>query len=919
TPTEGFEAATEYTARISAGLTDALGNASLADDFEWTFTTVTPQVVASLPAEGDIYVSPSPVISVTFNQAMDRASVEENLSLVNDATGDTVSGAFNWADHGLRPPAPDEFEGYYDYAYEDGDGPEEVGVETVAFTPDTALDFGVVYHIELPQGTKGAIGGAVTPRDFSATFTVSPLPEIASTYPADGDEGVEPWQGLQVTFNAPIDPASVVIGENVIIEPTVSVTQVYTYWWSSNTNLEIDFPGEASSRYTVSLGPGIEGRYGQPLAEGAEVSWETRAQSPLVFLHSPGRIATYNAYTDTVAYVSVRNVSQVSFKLFRLPLADFVRLNGNNWWSDWDNYQGSADADDLLAEWSLSSNGDLDSTLIYEVDIGRQSGLGEAMPPGMYYLEASADLEDIYPPAQGAQDLSSLSARQMLVVSRNNLTFKSTSSEALAWLTDLESGQPVADVPVTFLTGDTVAGELGQAATDAEGVAEVKFDPLKEFYTTRFAITGDPADPDANFAVTASTWADGIERYQFDNVSSEDYQQPYNANLYTDRNIYRPGQTVYFKGIIRADDDAHYSLPGSVEVATLLVTDSQGKEIFNDELPLSRMGTVNGSFDLDANAGLGFYSMQIQLAPDINFYHDFQVAAYRKPEFLVTAETDKAEYSQGEMVQVTAAAEYFFGGPVSNADVRWTLLSSDYSFPYQGDGFYDFTDYDTSRSAVYYSSFGETLAEGEGTTDADGRITFEVEADIADKISSQRFTFDIVVTDLNNQEVASQAAAVVHKGLFYVGLQPQEYVNSANRESAVNVLVVDWESRPVARQEVQIVFAEHNWYSVQRQYEDGGFYWDSEVETIPVYTTTVTTDRAGEAVARFTPTKGGIYRVMSQATDRAGNEVRSSTFMWVSGSQYVNWRQENNDRIDLVADQREYNVGDTATILVPHP
>ncbi|MCB0197647.1 MAG: Ig-like domain-containing protein, partial [Anaerolineae bacterium] len=537
TPDEGFEAATEYTARVSAGLTDALGNASLEDDFEWAFTTVTPQVVASLPGEGDVYVSPSPVISVTFNQAMDRDSVEEQLTLVNDATAETVSGTFNWVEGGIKQPLANEYETYYDYEYEDGDGPEEVGVETVEFTPDEDLEFGTVYRIELPQGTQGSIGEAVTPRDFSATFTVVPVPEIVSTYPEDGAEGVEPWQSLQITFNTPINPDSVVIGENVIIEPTVSVTQVYTYWWGSNTNLEISFPTEASTRYNVTLGRGIEGRYGQPLAPGTEVAWETRAQSPLVYLHSPGRIATYNAYTDTVAYVSVRNVSQVTFKLYRMPLADFIRLNGNNWWNDWDSYSGSDDPDDLLAEWSLTSKGQLDGTLIYKVDIGRQSGLGSAMPPGMYYLEASSVLDDVYPEAQSSQDLYNMSARQMLVVSRNNLTFKSSTSEALAWLTDLESGQPVEDVPITFLKNETSSGQLGQAATDDEGVAQVQFDRLENYYDPRFAFAGDPDDPDENFAVTVSNWADGIERYQFDNVSVEDYQQPYNANIYTDRNI----------------------------------------------------------------------------------------------------------------------------------------------------------------------------------------------------------------------------------------------------------------------------------------------------------------------------------------------------------------------------------------------
>ena len=83
TPDEGFEPATEYTARVAQGLTDVTGQAVLEDDFEWTFSTVSPDVVASLPAADDIYVSPTPTLSLAFNQQMNRESVEQNLLLIN--------------------------------------------------------------------------------------------------------------------------------------------------------------------------------------------------------------------------------------------------------------------------------------------------------------------------------------------------------------------------------------------------------------------------------------------------------------------------------------------------------------------------------------------------------------------------------------------------------------------------------------------------------------------------------------------------------------------------------------------------------------------------------------------------------------------------------------------------------------------
>ncbi|MBL7063551.1 MAG: alpha-2-macroglobulin, partial [Anaerolineae bacterium] len=306
---------------------------------------------------------------------------------------------------------------------------------------------------------------------------------------------------------------------------------------------------------------------------------------------------------------------------------------------------------------------------------------------------------------------------------------------------------------------------------------------------------------------------------------------------------------------------------------------------------------------------------------DEYFSTGFQVAEYRKPEFQVTVETDRPEYVQGDEINVTAQATYYFGGPVAGAEVRYSVLSADHFFHYQGPGWWDFTDYDFSRYRYedYYSFYGELIASGTGATDEEGRFTFSLEADIAEYLASQRFTLEVTVTDVNDQEVSNRTEAVVHKGLYYIGLRPERYVGRVNEENSVNVITVDWASDPSPRQELTVVFAEHNWYSVRKQAEDGHYYWDCTVEDVPVFTTTVTTDEDGEAVVDFKPEKGGIYKVTASGLDEKGNEVRSSTYMWVSGRRYVSWRQENNDRIDLVADQRQYQVGDTATVLIPHP
>ena len=907
-PEPGLEPSTTYKARVSAAqLTDVTGGV-MAEDYIWEFTTVTPAVVATLPGDKDIYVSQQPTIQIAFNQPMDRKGVETRFKLVEDQTGEVVKGSFTWSDEGLAQPRGGDYEAY-EYSWDRGEGPAKVGVETMSFTPDQPLKFATVYRATLAEGAPGARGNLGTAKATVWTFTTIEYPSIVSTYPADGEQAADPWGGLQVTFSSPMDPDS--IAGNFTISPPVSATQVYTYWGDSNTQLQISFESKPSTDYEVTFSPKIRGRYGHELGEKVTIRWRTRAADPYLYVYAPYRIGTYLSYTPTVAYVNVRNVSKVDFALYRMPLEDFLRANGSEYWEYWNDYTGNKR--DLVRRWSLKVSPKLNQNLVYGTNLAGEKGA--KLPPGIYYLEASVPPTAVYPEAEGYGWLGV--QKVMFVVSHVNLSMKTTSTEALVWATDLRSGEVLPNLPIQVL--DEHGNLLAEGRTNADGVFVGDPHQPMDTYTPRFAFVGDPDNPGEDFAVASNQWTDGISPWEFD-VPVEDYLQPVTAYFFTDRSIYRPGQTVYFKGIVRDDDDAHYSVPGQNASVHVTIYDAQGTKVMEDDMALNDMGTLNGEFQLGEEAALGYYTIEGKYN-DQTFSAGFQVAEYRKPEFQVTVETDRAEYVQGDKVNLTAQATYYFGGPVANAQVRYTVLSADYAFVYQGKGWWDFTDYDYSRG--YYasrgSSYGETIAQGNGTTDAQGRFTISLDADIAQYTTSQRWTLEVSVTDVNNQEVSNRTETIVHKGLYYIGLRPAFYVGQVNKDNGVNVITVDWESKVSPHREVTLVFAEHNWYSVRKQAEDGEYYWESTVEDVPVFTTTVTTDAQGAATVAFVPSKGGIYKITATGTDEKENIIRSSTYMWVSGHEFINWRQENNDRIELVTDQRQYKVGDTATVLVPHP
>ena len=91
------------------------------------------------------------------------------------------------------------------------------------------------------------------------------------------------------------------------------------------------------------------------------------------------------------------------------------------------------------------------------------------------------------------------------------------------------------------------------------------------------------------------------------------YTTDYRGYVYTDRDIYRPEQTVYYKAIIRGDDDGLYSLPEPGTEAEVTILDSNGRQLISQSVTLSDWGTLDGEFTISAEATLGYYSVYVEV------------------------------------------------------------------------------------------------------------------------------------------------------------------------------------------------------------------------------------------------------------------------------------------------------------------
>lgn len=886
-PETALAGATEYTVTI-ADITGLSGE-SLAEPVSVRFTTAAPIVVDATPAGGQ--VRPDASVRVEFSQPMDPESTVAAFSLRK--TGGDPS------------------------AYVDGETGWLNANRTLVFTPTTPLEFGERYLLTVAASAQPASRQGTLREDFTRSFAVVPLPAVQTVSPVQGATEVTPDASVIVRFNAPVSPTLVL--ENIQVTPLLTTTQVFSYYSEYLSELQLSWFKEPRTTYTVTLGAAIGDEFGNTLGEDYVLTFTTGDYPPFARLETE-RFTHFSAYSGTRASLLYRNVDEIDVDFYRLPETELWQLTGSNQWQTWENYQIPNAADNLI--WSRTYEGDGETNVTVRQVITLTDEVGDVLTPGLYFLQ-------VQQPAGTTPEGGMLNRSQSLVVvSNNNLTFKwSQQDTSLAWLTDLQTGVPVADQPLRFYSEGQLVGET---ATDAQGIATLNLDidPDRRWMPV-VAMAGEPGD--ADFALVSSDWSSGIAVWDFGIIGGWTLD-PLQSFFYTERPIYRPGQTAYWRGIVRLLQDDQYVLPPEGMALHMSLRDPMGNVIMEEDRTLGPNGTVSGQIELANEALTGSYYMEIQMewTPGQIIYSGFsiQVAAYRTPEFEITVSPSQPEYHQGDTVQIAVQANYFSGGPLVNAPLTWRLISDPYTFYWQDapdNRFYSFTPFDPDQAEYdpYRGSFNLGLIrEGSGQTGPDGSFTIELPADLAGAVQSQNWTFDVTVQSPTNQFVSARTSTPIHKANFYVGLSPRAYVSPVNSEVNVDLVAVTPDGDLVPDAELEIVAYEFQWNSVYARGADGVFRWETSVNRSPVYTTTATTDETGQALFAWTPDTAGQYQIVALAADEDGNATSSSVFLWVSAADpddFVAWPRENNDRIELVADKTLYEPGDTAHVLVPSP
>lgn len=882
-PARQLRGGVTYTATVLAGLVDATGSSSLAEDYTWEFTTAAPSLALYELGSGEVnppYAKGNVLLDeffrIYFRQPMDPTSTEAALSLTSQ-NGEPALLQTTWSED----------------------------VQTLVITPTQRLALGTRYDLVLSPEALAENGGALS-AGLNFRFTTLPAPAVLSTNPRNGSRQPSYSSYFSIQFASPMNIESV--KSHITISPA---PEEDPQWWFNEWDRTFGAVFlRPSTQYTIRLLPGMQDIYGNEITKGSDIRFTTAAMQPEAALQMPYQPVVLRAAGPQEFYLTYRNVSSVSLQLYRLTPELFTQLeNGSRSRSD---YQPPAS--DLVWETEQVSTARLNERQLDLLDL--TSGGEQPLEPGFYFL--TLDSPNVY-------HYGLYVDTRLLLVSTANLAFKSAADEELVWLTDLESGEPLSGVPIVAY--DNNFDPIGRGETGADGSLKLSNLPApNDPYTVRFVMT-DPDRAGETLAFASSYWSSGVSLWDYGIWGS--YYAPPNqptAYVYTERPIYRPGQPVYFKGIVRMDDDLDYSLPDAAQVEVTI--ESFEDEVYRESFSLSSFGSFDGRWVIDSDAALGAYTIRVRFPGQTADTADigsvsFSVAEYRRPEIQVNVSAGAPAVLAGDEMLFTTQADYYSGGGVAGAQVDWTLTSAPYTFSPGGElSSYRFQDYDEE---FYFmpnpeGSFSETVANGSGVTDANGTFVKPLPASLEAESGSRQFTYEATVTDLSANAVSGRTTVIAHRSGVYPGVRPGTYVGTAGKASSFEMVAVDWDANLLANQALQVEVVERRWYSVQEQDAQGRLRWTSSVEEIPVAgPEEVVTDEAGKAEYSFIPPKGGVYKALVTTTDARGNTARSAAYLWVAGDEFIPWRQTNDRKFDLIADRQLYAPGDTAEILIASP
>ena len=855
--------ATEISVQVPDGVR-ALDGSRLKGGFQFTFTTPRPRLTATIPSDGESGVLPDAALGLTFNQRVAKDAITRWGRL--EAAGRALPFAVE--------AAPE-------------DEPNSVVVRPRKPLPlDQEIKFSLASELVGEEGPLPA--GSVNAFTFR---TLGPMRVNGVECNHDSpEEPCKPGYGVGLSFSNPARLSDLV--RAVTLTPSSPWPRAAFSDDSSTSYLELPGRLAPGQTYALRVAAGLRDIYGQRLAREFSTKLAMDDVSPRVVLGvSDGSLVL--AERGPIPIVAV-NAPGASVSYAALNEADLQGLSAGP-----EAFEALVKGHPGVRRLMLPA-GTKNQLVRSQLDLEAALG-GTLAVVGMSAQVPQAERDSDAPLRSRLLKLADLAVSAKL----------SRQGSAL-WVTRLSSAAPVPNAEVKLIVP---GGATRRYVTDGNGFAAI---PASDFAPS---LDEDSHTRDALLVVkSGEEWTfervgDVIEPWQLPVATNFGAELELDGLLFSDRDVYRPGDTVRLKGIVRRQTARGSSIP-SGEAVTVKLSSPEGEELRKKELRVSRFGTFACDLKLPQAAGLGSYELSAALGKQ-RIEHHVSIEEYRPAEFKV-AVTAPTSAVRGDTVETVVHGEYLYGADMAGAALSTRFSRSPASFwPPGSEGF-------VTSAASYFVDLESASLEGGSIGNADAHLDEHGQARAPLKLAlpnqrgAERVLIDAEVTDVGRQSGAGSSAILVHPGEFYLGLaDPSELFVTAPARVPAKLVAFSPDGARLAGKRVHVDLIARRW---SHQRVDGGPF----AQTVSKVVDTVV--GACDVVTQQSPVscslnvaKAGYYLLHARASDARHNSIESAVGFYALGPGQSGWRSDDGNGVELVLDKPSYAVGETAKVLIKSP
>ncbi len=550
--------------------------------------------------------------------------------------------------------------------------------------------------------------------------------------------------------------------------------------------------------------------------------------------------------------------------------------------------------------------------------------LEDSLKPGSYVLVARA---------------GDLQARDILLVTESSLVVKAAGRKALVYFCDVKTGAPIETARIKlwqkYYSNSQYFWRSHEAVTDKDGLA--KIDLLEDQTSNELLATAMKVDRTA--------FSGGYNSYY-------NPAQGWKIYAFTDRPAYRPGDDVQWKIIARVLESNGYRNPTETKLQ-MEVTDPRGTKIHEQAITLNAFGSAWGNIPVNESMPLGEYQVIFYDSEkrSIGSASLFRLEEYKLPEFQVTIKTPeengkKKSFRLGETVDVNIQAEYYFGGPVANANVEVVIYQNPFHHWWYPHREYSWFYEDFQQQRMWYGQ-GQIMKRETLKTDASGKAVLKIETPYGQQ-QDQEYRIEARVTDASRREIIASDSVRVTRQRYFVHQNPEHYLYRPADTVKINIKTIDANSQPI-QAEGNVKITRDYWYEIWID-PDGNEISGKELDEIrkrlaifppppsvpekpwrlkfrgyqhdDILTRVVKTSAEGEGEISFKAEREGYYRVAWSSEDSAPDllpvQIVSETTVWVATNATTELGYRHGG-LELIVDKDTVRTGQKAPVMIHVP